>query len=386
MNRFAYFTLLLVLLSPLMSSGQDVATDFQLIDLDGDKSRQVEVDREADQYLGHPTTVLLEDNKTLLCVYPKGHGKGGIVYKRSRDAGKTWSERLETPISWKTSKEVPTMHRVIGPDGKKRLIMFSGLYPARMAVSEDNGETWSELKKIGDWGGIVVMGSVIQLRTGAGHYMAMFHDDGRFISSEPRQEKPRTFRLYKTLSTDGGLSWTDPLVVDQSSEKHICEPGVVRSPDGKQLACLLRENSRRHASQIIFSNDEGRTWTEPRDMPASLNGDRHTCKYTPDGRLVISFRSLGPKDQPTPYNGDWVAWVGRYDDLISGNQGQYLVRLKDNKNRWDCAYPGVEVLPDGTVVTTTYGHWTEGEQPWILSVRFTLNELDQLASESQPTR
>jgi hypothetical protein len=48
----------------------------------------------------------------------------------------------------------------------------------------------------------------------------------------------------------------------------------------------------------------------------------------------------------------------------------------DNKDSWDCAYPGVEVLPDGTVVTTTYGHWDEGKPPYIVSVRFRLAELD----------
>ncbi|HEY1081762.1 MAG TPA: exo-alpha-sialidase, partial [Prosthecobacter sp.] len=90
------------------------------LDLASDTSRQVLVDREAGQYLGHPTTVLLEDGKTMLCVYPKGHGKGGIVYKRSSDAGLTWSERLPTPSSWATSKEVPTLHRVVDSAGKKR--------------------------------------------------------------------------------------------------------------------------------------------------------------------------------------------------------------------------------------------------------------------------
>jgi hypothetical protein len=48
----------------------------------------------------------------------------------------------------------------------------------------------------------------------------------------------------------------------------------------------------------------------------------------------------------------------------------------DNLKAWDCAYPGVEVLPDGTYVTTTYGHWVEGEQPFVVSVRFKLEELD----------
>ncbi len=100
-----------------------------LIDLASDANRQVVVDREEGQYLGHPTTCLLEDGRTILCVYPKGHGRGAIVYKRSDDGGLTWSERLPTPENWATSLETPTIHRVVDAEGKKRLIMWSGLYP-----------------------------------------------------------------------------------------------------------------------------------------------------------------------------------------------------------------------------------------------------------------
>ncbi len=361
-----------------------------IIDLDQQTQRQVVVDREQGQYLGHPTTCLLEDGETMLSVYPKGHGRGGIVYKRSVDGGLTWSERLPTPESWATSKEVPTLHRVTGPDGKKRIIMFSGLNPCRMAVTEDDGETWSEIEPIGQWGGIVTMGSVEALRTGKGHYMALFHDDGRFFADPPERQNPMQMTLYKTLSADGGLTWSFPEVIDKSVEYHICEPGLIRSPDGKQLAVLLRENSRRHNSQIIFSNDEGNTWTKPRDLPATLNGDRHTGKYGPDGRLLISFRCRSPKGTVwPPTEGDWVAWVGTYEDLVSGDEGQYVVRLKNNHesvrgsgNIWDCAYPGVEVLPDGTFVVTTYGHWQPGESPYVLSVRLQLDELDENSSRT----
>ena len=75
---------------------------FRTIDLASETNRQVLVDREPRQYLGHPTTVLLEDGRTMLAVYPKGHGRGGIVYKRSPDGGLTWSERLPTPPTWAT--------------------------------------------------------------------------------------------------------------------------------------------------------------------------------------------------------------------------------------------------------------------------------------------
>ena len=81
----------------------------------------------------------------------------------------------------------------------------------------------------------------------------------------------------------------------------------------------------------------------------------------------------------SPTKGDWVAWVGTFDDIVKGREGQYRVRLMDNTEGADCAYPGVEVLPDGTFVVTTYGHWTEGEEPYVVSVRLKLDELDRLA-------
>lgn len=379
------------------------------IDLDKDTERQTIVDKEEGQYLGHPTTVLLEDGKTILGVYPKGHGRGEIVMKSSKDAGLNWSGRLPVPKSWASSLEVPTIFPVEDAAGKNRLILFSGLYPARISTSEDNGKTWSELEAIGDWGGIVVMGDLVPLNTGKGHYMAMFHDDGRFFSKNGRStaEKSKSsnnqpqFTLYKTFSYDGGLTWSFPQIIFQNRILHLCEPGIIRSPDGKQIAVLLRENARRMNSFIIFSNDEGKNWTTPRELPNALTGDRHQAVYAPDGRLVISFRDNSPAisrfqqlkkncidcaervlyenaGSVSPTAGDWVAWIGSYQDLVKGKEGQYRIRLKDNTKGMDCAYPAMEILSDGTIIATTYGHWTKGESPYILSVRFQLKELDQM--------
>jgi hypothetical protein len=132
---------------------------------------------------------------------------------------------------------------------------------------------------------------------------------------------------------------------------------------------------------LIESTDQGRSWSAPRELPAALTGDRHVAVYAPDGRLFISFRDT---TRESSTKGDWVAWVGTWDDLVSGRQGQYRVRLMDNHKGGDCAYPGVEVLPDGTIVTTTYGHWVEGEPPFIVSIRLRLEELDLLAKQRVP--
>jgi len=342
-----------------------------LIDLAEQKERQVIVDREKGQYLGHPTTFLFEDGKTMLIVYPKGHGKGAIVMKRSTDGGLTWSERLPTPANWATSQETPTLYRTVDPKGHKHLIMFSGIYPIRMAHSADEGKTWSELQKIGDYGGIVAMSSVERLKNG--DYMALFHIGGYALDGA--KAKPPVYRIYKTISKDGGLTWGGPIPIAEKTDAWLCEPGLIRSPDGKQIAVLLRENSRKQNSHVIFSNDEGETWTKPREVQGALTGDRHTARYTKDGRLFISFRDTTLESKT---RGDWVAWVGTYDDIVKNREGQYRVRLMKNHKSLDCAYPGVEVLPDDTIVTTTYGHWTPGESPYIVSVRLKVGELDRM--------
>lgn len=354
-----------------------LAASITLLDLAGETGRQTLVDREPGQYLGHPSTVLLEDGRTLLCAYPRGHGKGAICLKRSSDGGRTWSPRLPVPDNWATSLETPTLHRVIDAAGRRRLILWSGMYPARLAVSEDDGATWTPLQPAGNWGGIVVMGSVEAVRGWPGRYLAWFHDDGRYIRADARQEKPIVFRLYQVESGDGGLTWSQPRTLQSSSAVHLCEPGAVRSPDGRRLSLLLRENSRTRNSHVISSDDEGKTWTEPRELPLSLTGDRHTARYAPDGRLFISFRDTAAG---SPTKGDWVAWVGRYEDLEAGRDGPYRVRLMDNQNAWDCAYPGVEVLPDGTIVTTTYGHWEKDSPPYIVAIHLKLDELDRMAA------
>ena len=407
------------------------------IDLNNDTHRQIIVDREEGQYLGHVSSVLLEDNKTIVCMYPKGHGRGSIVEKMSYDGGLTWTDRLPLPESFVTSMEVPTIFRCVDKEGKKRLVMFSGLFPIRYSISEDDGYTWTELEPVGDYGGIVAMGDMIALNE-PGKYMAMFHDeintfyggdfsekytffkytkDGKVkyvrrkecLSSEGEWEihenafldgdrnvpeengevihtccfgkvdTGKCFHVDKIISKDGGLTWSQPVTIARHPKAHLCEPGMIRLTDGT-IAVLLRENSRTLNSFIMFSDDEGETWSKPRTLPDVLTGDRHTLRRLPDGRIACTFRDMGLESD---IHGDWVLWIGTEEDLLNGGEGQYRFRLKENfPTSWDgdCGYPGLHVLPDGTIVAITYGHWAPWEngknQPYILSVRVNLKEFD----------
>ena len=345
------------------------------VDLADKSAMHITVDREEGQYLGHPSSVLLADGKTVLCVYPKGHGRGALILKRSADGGRTWSERLDVPASWSSSKETPHVYEMLDAAGKRRLILFSGLYPIRTSISEDDGATWSELAPVGEYGGIVAVADVMP--TGKGTYAAFFHDDGRFLKEGGRGTPG--FEVYAIDSLDGGVTWSAPRVVAVDPSVHLCEPGLVHSPDHTRWAMLLRENSRTKNSHLCFSEDDGRQWSTPKELPDALTGDRHQAVYLPDGRLLISFRDT---HSASPWQGDWVAWIGTWQDLEQGGSGQYRIRFSDNHHRWDCAYPALERLPDGTVLAITYGHWAKGAAPFIRAVHLSP---DWIATHCPPT-
>jgi hypothetical protein len=66
---------------------------------------------------------------------------------------------------------------------------------------------------------------------------------------------------------------------------------------------------------------------------------------------------------------------------VSGRDGQYRVKLLHSHKGGDNGYPGVELLPDGTFVATTYIKYREGpEKNSVVSARFKLNETDRVAA------
>ena len=106
-------------------------------------------------------------------------------------------------------------------------------------------------------------------------------------------------------------------------------------------------------------------------------------------RVVLEIGNPDEKYAETRHNVGWMvvdALAKRDGDRFrkagfefwaaQGRLGGFRVRFMDNTDPWDAAYPGIELLNDETFVTTTYGHWTHGEEPYVVSVRFSMDELD----------
>lgn len=303
------------LLAALPLWAQHGKSNMPWVDLSAQTGRQTVIAAGTPElYNGHPTTVMLDDRKTIFCTWSSGHGGEAAFLAQSNDAGRTWSPA--------TSLDKPCV----------------------MAFS-----------------------SIVKLNNG--HYMGFYHRGDKDHDRPP-------LTLWKAVSTDGGLTWGPSQPVGSKTGCSPCEPCVFRTRDGKRLVCVARENERKGHSLMMTSVNEGETWSPLVETPWGLTGDRHVMKYTPDGRLVAVFRDMAPG---SPTKGHFVAWVGTDKDLREGTSGQYKVKLLHSYAGSDCGYPGLEILPDGTILAITYVKIKPGSAKHsIVMVRFTLDETDAM--------
>lgn len=369
------------------------------------------------QYLGQPDMVRTETGR-LITVFPEGHGHGPLIMKYSEDDGESWYE-VETPESWKDSQETPTLYTLTMEDGSERIILICacpgtwGNYTTGWdySYSDDDGETWSEFEHFwskfsnGTSNGVIVgMASLVQLKDENGEYiqkwMGVYHN-ANFVN----------YKTYLTFDKDGNAQWSEPEAYlsdyrEIESSHKICEVGMFRSPDGNRIVALARNQTHAGPATMFWSDDEGETWTEPAELPGSLAGERHKALYDPiTGKLVITFREIdydrnkngvweGGSDWTA---GEWVAWVGTYEDLMNFRQGDYMIVLdEDFSNNYysgDTGYTGMVVLEDGTFIMDSYGHWDQAysgsyKDPstgsynvttdlcWIRQAKFNLYDLE----------
>lgn len=365
---------LLVCLADFQSPSAETPLDLPVVDLSGDTSRHVVIAAGTEAvYQGHPTTLLMPDGKTMFAVWCIEHGGFAGPMACSADGGLTWT-RLDDrlPEGFKSHKNCPNIYRMVDPAGQERLWVYSAWPDMPRIVSEDRGETWRELEPLGDeFRCVMTFSSVLRLKDGS--YLGMYH--------RRCGENDKSLQVMQTVTRDGGENWSAPVIAADVPGKLACEPFVFRSPDGGELCCLMRENTHTGRSLVMFSHDEGATWTTPVDTPWGLTGDRHMGVYVDDGRLVIAFRD---KAIGAATHNHFVAWVGTYDDIKEGREGKYRIKLLHSHAGGDCGYPGLELLPDGTIVATTYIKYRPGnEKHSVVSTRFTLRQTDALLQGGQ---
>ena len=394
----------------------------------------VKIQRNSGLYLGHPDSALL-DNGDIIVAYPLGHGKGETVFKKSIDGGLTWSDRFkDLPESFKHTLETPTIYKLDFVSGDQKLVMMSARpawgkrsningFDTTVSVSKGidgkcDGEIWSPHENFygkfakkkefyaptGTWNAVVAMASLTHLKGTDGDFidkwMGLFHTGGNGA-------KFTIYKTYLTFDDNGEMYWSMPISVlkEKKSKKiqsslQFCEPEVVRSPDGKELAMIYRTQAKKSYSHVSFSTDEGESWSRPQTLSRELTGERHKAEYDPiTGKLLISCRNIDwTTDKNRKRSGwisrGWLVWVGDYADLHKGEAGTGDMVVRPARTyaegvtsvnveaHADTGYAGLTIDKDGNVVIMSYGKFESGNgDTFIVAKRFKVAELTKLYNE-----
>jgi len=280
---------------------------------------------------------------------------GRIVFLRSKDDGRTWSERVsicDTPSderdpailtlpddraavtfntwnSWMVSKQMREQYAeqtaVIERDGVRK-------YPgAKIMFTSDSGKTWTEPLKIPPFSphGFAIAPN-----------RALYYPATRNVGG----------RLYTVIyrSEDGGQSWVHHADVGAGTggrgdahEVVYREPHLAILPNGTWIT-TIRVQVHGHAVQSL-SRDGGRRWSRPRKT--KVKGFPQHVLPLKDGRLLMSY---GYRYQPRGIRACLSTDGGKTWDV------ENEIVLRHEGANGDLGYPVSIELEDERVLTVYY--------------------------------
>lgn len=274
--------------------------------LDAAQSRHVVIDRRSGQYLCFPD-VCLADDGSLVCVYNEFDRHVGtrrrLLIRRSGDQGRTWGAPASPLDAHGVQSHCPRISRLA--DGSLGIIDDAA---PSLLHSRDNGLSWTRREAVG-----IGHGLLDHLRElGDGRLFTAGH---AHLGTEPLpkiRQAPTEQVCYH--SRDRGGAWQRLAIIAREDCLVLCEASVIGLPGpgvGGQprLLALMRENSFvGEPMYFCISEDGGASWSAP--APTPLVGHRPTLGWTRSGRLLVTYRDVGP-DLGTK------AWLGGLDELCS---------------------------------------------------------------------
>ncbi len=179
--------------------------------------------------------------------------------------------------------------------------------------SSDDGDSWSAHQVTG------IMGfepdRIIDLPDGS-----------LGVASHVMRRTSQEFAEILSVSTDGGQSWTERATIAHDGYHRLCEGALVLLDEGRQLACVMREN---HSAGIpcfvAFSNDCGHTWSEPQTLPFALH--RPYAKQLSDGRVLVTGRHVSGGVGTYGWCGDLHESAGSWS--VGGPRGSHDVTVTE---------------------------------------------------------
>ena len=266
-----------------------------------------------------------------------------VLVSKSTDGGAHWSNPatviLDTSTAVLNDKESITADpanagfvyvvwdRLVVPTGRARGVSFEHALgyrgPAWFSRSTDGGATWAAPRIIFDPGEVnqTIGNEVLVLPDGT------LVDGFNLIYNFRNAHGVRGFNVAVLRSTDKGLTWSGPIIVNKLLSKPVTDPNTgqaIRTGDILPAFAVNRTSGRLYAvwmdtrftgkDDIAFatSGDGGLTWTTPvkiNQTPGGSPAFTASVQVGPDGRIAVTyydFRSLTAGNTTTLPTDYWV--------------------------------------------------------------------------------
>ena len=179
--------------------------------------------------------------------------------------------------------------------------------------SADNGDTWTKAQHL-------------TVKGFEPDRMLDLPDGSLGFSAHVMRGATQEFADVLYVSTDHGQTWSERATMAHDGYHRFCEGAIVILDGGKELACILRENhSAGLPDFVVFSQDNGYTWTKPQSLPFSFH--RPYAKQLADGRVLVTGRNVLGGLGTFAWCGNLHREAGRYE--VGGPAARFTAALKD---------------------------------------------------------
>ncbi|NSW54479.1 MAG: exo-alpha-sialidase [Armatimonadetes bacterium] len=292
--------------------------------------------------------IVLKDG-TLLCAWSDFYGGAGddagarISAVKSIDGGKTWSERFTLQenvgkqnvmsVSFLRSKSGDILFFFLQKNSASDLDIY-------VRRSSDEGETWSDAVLVNAAPGYYVMNNarVIQLSTGRILCPTSFTEE--VWTSQP-------FRTVVYFSDDDGHTWQRGQGIVECPKRGAMEPGLVELNDGRVLQII-----RTQMGMIWYctSGDGGNTWTAAEPWTVAAPEAPSTLVRMPDnGDFLLIYNP--EVDLKAGHSGPRTPLVA----AISSDEGRTWSEPKEIESNRSATYAYTSVtFHEGRALLTYY--------------------------------
>jgi predicted neuraminidase len=269
----------------------------------------------------------------------------------SRHVDGNWTPPVEVANGVQYARPDGSVHRhpcwnpVLFQPSDGPLLLFYKVGPSpdawwgMLMTSDDQGETWSQPRRLPEGIDGPVKNKPVELADGAIVCPSSTEDNG--------------WRLHLEFTKDLGKTWVRTGPLNDGKAKGAIQPSMLFHQDGR-WQMLARDRRRVGDVWTTWSDDQGRTWSELESTGLPNPSSGTDAVTLADGRqlLVYNHRRRASEDAPSTGSRS-VLNVAVSDD---GVNWQAALVLDDGGDEGEFSYPAVIQTADGLVHITYTWH------------------------------